>query len=72
MRDGRGCGRPRVFLPVQMMCCIPGSSLTLLMSTDQNVSPHLTVYCYDRAPERRRRGAPPSPDGLGPDRYPSL
>ncbi len=47
MKDGCDCWRPHVCLPAQMMCYIPGRPLMFLMSTNQNVSPHLTVYCYD-------------------------
>lgn len=45
--DGSDCWRPHVCLPIQMTCYIPGSPLMFLMSTNQNGSPHLTIYCYD-------------------------
>lgn len=55
-------GGLHVCLPVQMMCYIPGSPLMSRMSTNQNVSPHLTVYCYDRAIENYKHMALPVPE----------
>lgn len=42
-----GCQLPRVCLPLPTMCYIPVRSFMLLISTNQNASPHLTVHCYD-------------------------